>query len=58
MEECYLDFIKASDPINHHLLTNKIRSFGMGVPAFIWVIVFLTSGTPYVKVETGPFRTT
>ncbi len=47
----YLDFSKAADSVNHWLLLNKLRGYGITPIAISWVEFFLSRQTFKVNVN-------
>ena len=47
----YLDFAKALDKVAHHLLTDKLKIFGMGGKLLVVIISYLDKRKQFVKIE-------
>ena len=50
VEICYLDFSKAFDTVNHRLLKQKLRTFGLDPVILKWVNNFLANITFKVRI--------
>ena len=50
----YLDFAKAFDVVDHHILLRKLKGFGITGKIGKWIFNFLTNRIQYVTVEGHP----
>ena len=53
----YLDFCKAFDVVDHHILLRKLKSLGITGKVGKWIYQFLTGRTQYVTVNGKPSNT-
>ena len=53
VDALYLDFSKAFDCLNHGLLVEKLRKYGVGQRALDWFSSYLSDQRLHVKVENG-----
>ena len=49
----HLDFLKAFDRVDHHILLHKLKSYGITKQLGIWISQFLIGRSQYVQMPGG-----
>ena len=49
----YLDFAKAFDKVDHHILLYKLKQFGITKYVVIWLASFLSDRKQFVQIPGG-----
>ena len=49
----HLDFSKAFDRVDHHILVHKLKSYGITKQLGIWISQFLIGRSQYVQIAGG-----
>ncbi|CAH8500892.1 unnamed protein product [Dicrocoelium dendriticum] len=53
VDAAYLDFSKAFDRIDHHILLHKLQKYGIGDPVLVWIGDFLLQRQLNVRVRSN-----
>ena len=53
MWSLFIDYSLAFNTMQPHLLVNKLNNYGVHPSLQLWILIFLTNRTQYVKVSKG-----